>query len=54
VAFHGYTNDHIQMTLYDAFSSIFNILVVATPHPLAQLFNEYMQKAQKRFDTNHQ
>ena len=42
------------MTLYDAFSSIFDILVEATPHPLAQLFNEYMQKAQKRFETNHQ
>jgi hypothetical protein len=42
------------MALYGAFSAIFDILVEATPHPLAQLFDEYMRKAQKRFETNHQ
>jgi hypothetical protein len=54
VAFHGYTNNRIQTALYDAFSSIFDILVEATPHLLAQLFDAYMQKVQKRFETNHQ
>jgi hypothetical protein len=46
-AFHGYMNDLIQTTLYNAFSTIFDILVRAAPHPLAQLFDKYIDKARK-------
>ena len=53
-AFHGYTNDLIQTALYDAFSAIFDILVGAAPHPLAQLFDEYIDKARKTFEATHQ
>ena len=53
-AFYNYTNDPIQTALYDAFSTIFDILVGATPHPLAQLFDEYMQNARKKFKATHQ
>jgi len=52
-AFHNYANDPIQTALYDAFSTIFNILVGATPHRLAQLFDEYVQKARKKFEATH-
>jgi hypothetical protein len=52
-AFHNYVNDPIQTALYDAFSTIFDILVGATPHPLAQLFDEYVQKARKKFEATH-
>jgi hypothetical protein len=53
-AFHSYANDLIQTAFYNAFSTIFDILVGATPHPLAQLFDEYVDKARKAFEAAHQ
>jgi hypothetical protein len=52
--FHDYTHDRIQTALYDAFSSIFDILSGMTPHPLTQLFDEYLEKKRKEFKSAHQ
>jgi hypothetical protein len=53
-AFHDYGNHSIQTALYNAFSSVFDVLVGITQHPLAQYFDEYMQTAQQKFETAHQ
>ena len=53
-AFHDYTHDKIQTALYDAFSSIFDILLGTMPHPLTQLFGEYLEKKRKEFKSAHQ
>lgn len=42
------------MALYDAFSSMFNILVGERAHLLVQLFDQYMKKACKEFKDTHQ
>jgi hypothetical protein len=53
-AFHNYTHDRIQTALYDAFSSIFDVLSGTMPHPLTQLFDEYLEKKRKGLNSAHQ
>jgi hypothetical protein len=53
-AFHDYTHDRIQTALYNAFSSIFDILSGTTLHPLTQLFDEYLENKRKGFKSVHQ
>ena len=41
------------MALYDAFSSIFDILSEAKPHPLIELFDEHTKKKREEFKSAH-
>jgi hypothetical protein len=52
-AFHNYTHARIQTALYDAFSSIFDILLETKPHPLIQLFDEHMNQRRKELKNAH-
>ena len=41
------------MALWDAFSSIYDIVSGEKPHPLAQLFDKYLEKQRKKFKKAH-
>lgn len=43
VAFHNYTNDVIQTALYNAFSSVFDIILGIKHHPLMDFFDKHMK-----------
>jgi hypothetical protein len=46
---YNYTNDTIQTPLYDAYSSIFDIIAGHTAHPIMPLFRAHMENEQIMF-----
>ena len=46
---HGYTNDDIQMALFDAYSSVFDILTKQQEHPIMDLFQIHMAEYQAKW-----
>jgi len=45
----GYTNDTLQIPLYEAYSSIFDIITRERPHPIVQLFHTHMARERTKF-----
>ena len=46
---HGYTNDDIQTALFDAYSSVFDILTKQQEHPIMDLFQIHMAEYQAKW-----
>ena len=46
---YGYSNNAIQTALYDAYSSIYDIIIGAKEHPLAVLFDKHVKEKQDHF-----
>jgi hypothetical protein len=51
---HGYQNDTIQTALYEAYSTVFDILVGTQDHPIMSLFARHMKKQRKAFNKKNQ
>ena len=48
---HYYTHDGIQMALYDAYSSVFDILTGQQEHPIMDLYSTHMADYRAKYKT---